>query len=358
VVARLDDAKLRSKLAPVVALAEVEELTLVRRTPLALDGVTNLCPPRWAAWAPLAEAWRAWTVLRLSARRPRPSFVIAFYMVPHGLYAELARRLFGVRVIQVSLSQLDLDLALRWPALRHALEAAHGVGVRGENSRRRLEAAGVAPARVFDPPNVHDPAAYAPGPTAGKDVDVIYVGRLYSCKRLDVLLRAAAILRPRRPDLRVLLVGDGECRRPLERLAATLELGACVTFAGERPPSEVAGWLRRARLFALTSEVEGLPMSMIEALSCGVPVVVPDVGDITTVAKDGENAWIVHGSRPESYAEAIETLLADDARRERLAEGALAVRARFAREYSLQSGIAAWRAVLGDREPRPEARPA
>jgi glycosyltransferase involved in cell wall biosynthesis len=348
VIARLDDAKLRSKLAPIVALEEVEELVLVRRTPLPLPGVSNRCPPPWAAWtAPLAEAWRLWTILRLCARRPRPSYVIALYMVPHGMYAEIARRLFGVPTVQVSLSQFDLDLALRgWPLWR-ALQSAHRVGVRGAHSRRRLVEAGLDPARVFEPPNVHDVSPYAAADGAAKDVDVLYVGGLVPVKRLDVLLHAVAEVRRRRPELRVVLVGGGERRAALESLAATLDLGRTVTFAGDEPPEAVARWLGRTRLFILTSEVEGLPMAMIEALSGGVPVIVPDVGDITTVARDGENAWVVRGSGgPAPYAEAMAALLEDEPRRRRLAEGARRSRERFASDYSLRAGVRAWRDAL------------
>jgi glycosyltransferase involved in cell wall biosynthesis len=113
----------------------------------------------------------------------------------------------------------------------------------------------------------------------------------------------------------------------------------------------MASWLRRARLFVMTSRMEGLPMAMIEALTCGVPVVVPDVGDVTTVAKHGENAWVVRDQTPEAYAEAIVTLLSDEPRRARLAEGALALRERFAAEYSLEAAQRAWRrALFGNAE--------
>jgi glycosyltransferase involved in cell wall biosynthesis len=354
VVARLDDAKLRSKLAPIVALEEVDELVLVRRTPLVLDGVTNRCPPGWtASVATLAEAWRLWTILRLCARRPRPSYVIALYMIPHGLYAELARRLFRVPTVQVSLSQLDLDLSLRRPLLRQALRAAHFVGVRGAHSRRRLVEAGLDPARVFEPPNVHDVEPYAAADGTAKDVDVLFVGGLVPCKRVDVLLRAVAQVRRTHPELRAVVVGGGEGRGALERLASALGLGANVTFAGEETPDAVARWLGRSRLFILTSEVEGLPMAMVEALSCGVPVIVPDVGDVTTVARDGENAWVVRDPAPERYAEALATLLDDEPRRRRLAEGARASRERFRKDYSLGAGIAAWRTALsGAAQPR------
>jgi glycosyltransferase involved in cell wall biosynthesis len=163
---------------------------------------------------------------------------------------------------------------------------------------------------------------------------------------VDVLLHAVAEVRRRRPDLRVVLVGGGERQAALEALAATLDLGRTVTFAGEEPPETVARWLGRARLFILTSEVEGLPMAMVEALSGGVPVIVPDVGDITTVARDGENAWVVRDPSPARYAEAMAALLEDEPRRRRLAEGARAARARFRDDYSLAAGMRAWRSAL------------
>ena len=82
------------------------------------------------------------------------------------------------------------------------------------------------------------------------------------------------------------------------------------------------------------------------AIDCVRPVVVPDVGDVATVARHGENAWIVRDSTPEAYAEAILTLLGDDERRARLAQGALATRERFRTEYSLEAAQRVWRAAL------------
>jgi glycosyltransferase involved in cell wall biosynthesis len=87
-------------------------------------------------------------------------------------------------------------------------------------------------------------------------------------------------------------------------------------------------------------------MAMIEAMSCGLPVVVPDVGDVTTVARHQENAWVVSPAAAEAYAAAITTLLEDTGLRGRLAEGALRARDRFTSEYSLEAARAAWQRVL------------
>jgi glycosyltransferase involved in cell wall biosynthesis len=348
VVARLEDHKLAQKLRPLAAMPEIEQLVVIRRTPLALDGARSLCPPAAIARSTaLAEPWRLSSLLRLLAGWPRQrTFVVSFFLMPHALHADVARRLLGVRTVPVALSQEDVELALRHAWVRAAVRTAHAVGVRGARSRQRLIAAGIDAGRVFEPPNVHELAGYDPAAPGQADLDVVFAGGLVPVKQVELLLRALAIVKARRPRLRAAIVGGGELLAPLTKLANELGLDASVEFAGARPHDEVAGWLRRARLFTLTSKVEGLPMAMIEALSCGVPVVMPDVGDVTTVAKHEDNAWIVNDPSPEGYAQAIGALLADEPRRVRLAEGALRTRARFESEYSLAAAQRAWRGAL------------
>ena len=343
VVGRLKDHKMKAKLLPLLAMDEVGEILLVRRTPLALDGVRTYCPPpilRNVTAA--AEVWRLLTVLWICLRR-RPSFVVSFYLLPHALYADAARRLFGVATIPVTISEEDVQLGVSRRLFAAALRAAHAVGVRGRHSARMLEAHGIPADRIFSPPNLYDPASYAPDPAVEKDIDVLFVGNLVAVKRLDRLLDAVALLGGRRPDLKVSLVGDGVLRRELEGRAARLGLRGRVRFEGARPFEEVVSWLRRARLMVMTSEMEGLPQAMIESMSCGVPVIIAETGDVTTLARHGENAWIVETPTPEGFAQAIDLLLGDAALRARLSEGCLAMREQFRRDYGMEAAIAEWR---------------
>jgi len=166
-------------------------------------------------------------------------------------------------------------------------------------------------------------------------------------KRLDRLLDAVSLLAGRRPDLTVSLVGDGVLRGELEAHAARLGLSGRVRFEGARPFEEVVRWLRRARLMVMTSEMEGLPQAMIEAMSCGVPVIIAETGDVTTLARHGENAWIVEDPTPPAFAEAIDRLLGDHALRARLSEGCLAMREQFRRDYGMEAAVAEWRRAFG-----------
>ena len=102
----------------------------------------------------------------------------------------------------------------------------------------------------------------------------------------------------------------------------------------------------------MTSEVEGLPQAMIEAMGCGVPVVLPDTGDVTTLAKHGVNAWIVSPPTAEGFADAIGRLLEDAGLHRALSDGCLAMRDQFRRDYGLVGAIAEWRKAFAPRLPR------
>ena len=125
-----------------------------------------------------------------------------------------------------------------------------------------------------------------------------------------------------------------------------------MVFAGARPFEEIPRWLRRSRVFVMTSEMEGLPQAMIEAMSCGVPVVLPDTGDVTTIAKHGENAWIVSPATVEGFADALGRLLDDPALHRKLSDGCLALREQFRRDYGLEGAIAEWRKAFQNRSVR------
>jgi glycosyltransferase involved in cell wall biosynthesis len=342
---------MRAKLQPLLAMEEVGEIALVRREPLRLEGVRDHCPPavlRHLPW--LAEAWRFATVLWLCARGRGGDFLVSFYLLPHALYADWARRLFGIPTIPVTLSEEDVKLGIARRPFAAALRKAHAVGVRGGHSARILEGHGFDPARIFNPPNLFDPDLYAPDPAVPKDIDVLYVGNLVAVKRLDMLLEVAAALKRSRPGLRMTLVGDGILRADLEAQARRLDLGDAVSFVGARPFEEVPQWLRRSRVFVMTSEMEGLPQAMIEAMSAGVPVALPDTGDVTTLARHGENALIVSPPTAEGFTAAITRLLHDPALHRRLSEACLALREQFRRDFGLEGAIAEWRKAF--RAPR------
>jgi glycosyltransferase involved in cell wall biosynthesis len=206
-----------------------------------------------------------------------------------------------------------------------------------EDRRRMIERQRIAPAAVRFVPNGIDGRS----PTPGRDVRaelgiasgapvVGSVGALRAQKRFDVLLRAAAELAPRCPGLRVVIVGEGAERPRLEALAAELELGDTLLMLGAR--EDVPDVLQAVDVAVTSSDFEGSPLSVMEYMEAGLPVVATAVGGLAQMIHDGVHGVLVPRRDPVALADALEGLLADPRRRSEL--GA-AGRARRRAEFDL-----------------------
>ncbi len=171
---------------------------------------------------------------------------------------------------------------------------------------------------------------YRQPPEQGGLPTVLAVGRLSAEKGFDVLIEALAQLNRLGAPQRLTLVGDGPLRASLEAAAGSAGVAELVEFAGELPPTEVRAHLERADLFCLPSFSEGLPISIMEAMAVGVPVVTTWIAGIPELAEAGVTALTVPPSRADSLAEAMRRLADDAPLRLRLS---LAARARVEEQH-------------------------
>jgi colanic acid/amylovoran biosynthesis glycosyltransferase len=160
-----------------------------------------------------------------------------------------------------------------------------------------------------------------PAPAHGLPT-VLAVGRLSPEKGFEVLLDALAILRDRGTQLRLVLVGDGPLRSALEGQAMRAGLSKFVEFEGELAPDDVRKQLDEADMFCLPSLSEGLPISIMEAMAVGVPVVTTWVAGIPELAVSGVTALTVPPGRVDALAIALDQLAEDEALRLRIAKAA------------------------------------
>lgn len=133
------------------------------------------------------------------------------------------------------------------------------------------------------------------------------VGRLSPEKGLDVLINAFAALRPQRhggAPTRLIFVGDGPERRALEARVRDLRLESRVCFAGYRKDARYV--LAAFSVFVLPSYTEGLPMTVLEAMDAGVPVVASAVGGIPRVLDGGAAGYLVEPGHVEQLSDAID----------------------------------------------------
>lgn len=135
------------------------------------------------------------------------------------------------------------------------------------------------------------------------------VGRMAEVKRQDILIRATQLLLDRRPDVHLLLVGDGSERPRLEALAQELGIADRVHFAGYQSCPEQ--FLQVMDVFSLTSRSEGFPVSLLEAWRSGVPVACSSVGGIPRVVSEEADGLLFPSGDVMAAARAFSRLLDD-----------------------------------------------
>ena len=183
---------------------------------------------------------------------------------------------------------------------------------------------------------------------------LVMVARYGAQKDHPTLLRALADLRQHPWELD--LIGDGPSMGQTEALATELGLAGRVRFLGQR--TDVDRILAAAQVSLLVTNWEGFPLSILEAMRAGLPVVASSVGGVAESVRDGESGYLIPRADVPHLRDRIERLLTDPALRARL--GA-AGRARFVRDFTLSASVArtlgVYRAALTDAGVEPD-RPA
>jgi glycosyltransferase involved in cell wall biosynthesis len=173
---------------------------------------------------------------------------------------------------------------------------------------------------------------------------LLFLGRLGKRKGVYDLLRAVAGLKSAYPDLRVLLGGDGELDA-VRAEASALGIGGQVELLGWVKGADKARLLNEASVYVLPSYNEGLPMSVLEAMAHGLPVVSTPVGGIPEAVRDGVEGFLVTPGDVEGLVDRIGRLLADPALRERMGDAA---RARAEAAFGAPGIVERWVALYGE----------
>lgn len=168
-----------------------------------------------------------------------------------------------------------------------------------------------------DWPKIHvvhcgvDAGLLTPDPTPVPDVKrLICVGRLCEQKGQVLLVEAVRQLKDEGTEVEIVLVGDGEMRRDVERAIEKADLGDAFTLTGWASGEEVRTRLEQARALVLPSFVEGLPVVIMEAFAMGRPVLSTFVGGIPELVKPGENGWLMYPGDVDSLKAALMDVLA------------------------------------------------
>lgn len=147
---------------------------------------------------------------------------------------------------------------------------------------------------------------------------LVYTGRLAAEKGIPVLFESLGALKAQGYEFELTLIGDGPDRHVLEKLAQEAGIAERVTFAGFAGQDEVLEHLRQSDVLILPSFAEGVPVSLMEAMACGVPVIATYVGGTVELVEHGRTGQMVHAGDPASLQAAIARYLDEPALRERV----------------------------------------
>ena len=174
----------------------------------------------------------------------------------------------------------------------------------------------------------------------GAGARLLCVARLAPAKNHALLLRTVARLRESGRDVSLTLVGDGPLRGALEERARELGISERVRFAGRR--TDTAAFYRDCDLFVLLSDYEGMPMSIIEAMASGLPVVATRAGGVAELVDDGVNGALVEADAA-AAAGAIAAICDDPALYARLSAGAVRTSSPYSAEAMMEKYVDLYR---------------
>lgn len=309
-----------------------------------LDGCDRVVLDRHGVLPGVGKAWlkfagRLPTSFRTALERKRPSLLHAHFgtsIRPAGVIS----RALGLPLL-VTFHGHDIATVPRdekgAAGRARALQSIDRAIAVSEFIATRLRESGCPPDRII----VHrigvDTDRFSPGAEPRAPGRVLFVGRLVPKKGLSHLLRAFQSVQQAVPSAELLIVGDGPLRAEMEQLATDLRVRA--RFTGVQTPDEVLQHMRSADMLAAPSivtergDAEGLPITIMEALATGLPVVAFPSGGSGEGVVDGVTGRLLPAGDEGALGAAITGLLQDEQARSRMAAAA---RALALEEFSLE----------------------
>ncbi|NLE90876.1 MAG: glycosyltransferase [Dehalococcoidales bacterium] len=319
-------------ISPIARVEDIDEIMLVVRKPgPQIENIKYYCPPKCLRTIPgIAIIFEFFILITLSLCK-NPGYIGGYLFFPHGLLAYIVAKITRKPIVIVLIAgPVELysiaspviynpskDLKLYGKCMLAILKSSNAIVTTGSVTKDFLVKHGVSSYKVF--PVISCPNADRFYPTNETKVfDVIFVGRLAQVKNVETVLLSIKEANKIIPNIKAIIIGDGPLRNQLKEMLPELGIENNIQFLGYK--KDVHVYLNKSRVLILTSKREGFPNVYLEALFCGLPAVVSNCGDITDIAKDGYNSYVVEDPADyKVFSGAISELLTNEDLYQRIA---------------------------------------
>lgn len=340
----LSSRLVESQIRPIIKHPKIEKLNIIRDDlGPKLPKVKYFYPSKFLTKTTIRRIFsKTFLALKLISKT-KSDMVLAFYLVPHGIIGFLGAKL-KCKPFCISLLGTDLNVHCRRKVIGKILiwmiKHSDFITVPGSISKKILIDNGVRKDMIYILPNTIDTQHFKRLTTI-KKYELITIGRLVKIKHIEILLKTVIELKRRHRNLKVGIAGSGPLKSDLEKLATELNLEKNVEFLGF--VDDASQFLNSGKIYVLTSESEGLPTAMVEAMACGIPCVVSNVGNISDVVINGKNSLIIDDySDVDGYVNAVSKLLRDKKLYQQISHNALEVR----KKYSVKNATEVWKKIF------------
>lgn len=306
--------------------ANIGKVILVTDEPIKkLDNLIYFCPPKALSKIfSRAGAKFLWAIY--AGYKFKPDLFMGYHIFPAGAIASICGHYFKKPcAYQVTSGKLELDgggynaenrllvslgkhssliekLALKLTKTFDLLV------VRGSQAEQYLRDKGVKAkiSIVTGSTDVHQQSLIK---SHEKDIDLIFVGRMTETKRPELFVETVHIIKQSFPDIKAVMAGDGPDYEKIVELISSLDLDSNIKTLGQ--VRNIEEWLKRSKVYLLTSRWEGVSISMLEAMACGAVPVVTNVGDLKDIVQHGHNGFLINNHIPNDFSIPIVELLND-----------------------------------------------
>ena len=307
IVAGLSTHKLKTTLIPFIENNALKRIYLIRRKPFHSPRIICCSAPKILGNIFTGELYRILTLFYLCLFR-KVDLLIGIHFIFHGIYAALFGILFRIPYILYFIED-PKKYFHNW-LFRFLIRHAKYVGVRGSRSKQYLiDIIGCQPSQIFIPKDIY--VFQAPNSISmnEKKYDLVFIGNLVKEKRPDILVRVVERLKSFVPGIRVVLIGDGPLRESVRQLITALNLNQNIDLLGYQ--DDISFYIKQSKIFILTSQTEGLPTVLLDAMNGRLPLIVPDVGDIVDVAQHNVNALVAQPLNVDQFVQNCVKFLTD-----------------------------------------------